>query len=341
MSTASYSQLAKLFHRLGNSYTAGLEIRHSFEREKDFGSPVYRRKMAIVSNALNQGTSLTDSLQQSDFFPPLVLSTVKAGERGGRMDQAFHRLAAHYDNLVKFRTRFLMAIGWPVFELMASILIFGALILIMGYLLDGKEGMRAPDWFGFGFQTRGNFILYVTVVLTFFTTLGLLVVGTMRGWYGTLPMRIARRVPIVGKTIECLSLARMAWTMSVAENAGMSAVETMQLALQSTQNYYYQQLEPELVSKIVRGQPFYTSMQETQSFPQDFLIFVDNGETAGKLAEVMDRASHTLQETAENNLKILSVVGFVVAFGFVAVIIGFTIISLYSQYIGTLNSLTQ
>lgn len=341
MATASYSQLSKLFRRLGNSYSAGLDIRHSFEREKDFGSPVYRRKMNQISGALQQGTSLTESLQQTEFFPSLVISTVKAGERGGRMDQAFVRLADHYENLVKFRTRFLMAIGWPVFELMAAIVIFGALILIMGYLLDGKEGLRAPDWFGFGLQTRGNFILYVTVILTFFTTIGLLVVGTMRGWYGTLPMRIARRVPVVGKTIECLSLARMAWTMSVAENAGMSAVETMQLSLQSTQNYYYQQLEPELVTKIVRGQPFHTSLQETHAFPQDFLIFVDNGETAGKLAEVMDRASHTLQETAENNLRILSVAGFVIAFGFVAVIIGFTIISLYSQYIGTLNSLSR
>jgi type II secretory pathway component PulF len=305
------------------------------------GSSAYRRRMKEISQAIDQGASLAESFSQSQFFPPLVVATIKAGEQGGRLDQAFRRLADHYENLVKFRTRFLMAIGWPVFELCAAITIFGLLILIMGYLLDGKEGLSAPDWFGFGLKTRGNFILYVSVVMTFFTSIALLVIGTARGWYGTLPMRIARRIPVLGKTIECLSLARMAWTMAVAENAGMSATETMQLSLEATQNYYYEQLTPELVTKIQRGQPFYLSLQETQAFPDDFLIYVDNGETAGKLAEVMEKASDNLQETAENNLRIISVVGFVVTFGFVAILVGFTIISIYSQYLGTLNSMMR
>jgi type II secretory pathway component PulF len=144
-------------------------------------------------------------------------------------------------------------------------------------------------------------------------------------------MRIARRLPLIGKTIECLSLSRFAWTASIAENAGMEAGETMQMALESTQNYYYERLIPEVTRGVRGGRQFHPTLRATGAFPADFLDLVENGETAGELAETMQRASDQLHESAENNLKTIAVVGFVVCFCFVAIVVGVTVISLFKQ----------
>lgn len=285
--------------------------------------------MSEVATDLTQGVSLSSALaNRQEFFPKLSLAVVQAGERGGRLDEAFQRLAKHYDNLVQFRNRFLTSIAWPVFELVAAIVILGLLILIIGFIYD-MNGLPPVDWFGLGFGTRGNFVIYVLLVLMAAAAITTLIVGTSRGWFGTLPMRIARRLPLVGPTIEALALSRFAWTASIAENAGMEAGETMTLALRSTQNFFYERLIPEVVGGVRAGGQYYEVLERTSAFPKEFLLLVENGEISGQMAESMDRASHQFQELAETNLKYISTIGFVLMLSFVGIVMAFTIISLY------------
>ena len=271
------------------------------------------------------------------YFPELAIAVVQAGEKGGRLEQSFARLSHHYDSLVKFRNNFLISIAWPIFELFAAIFIVGLLILIMGWVCE--TGNLAPiDWFGLGLSTMGNFVLYWTIMLVIFGTFFILILGVMKGWFGTLPMRIARNIPLVGKTIESLALSRLAWTMSVSENAGMSAVGISRLALRSTQNYYYKHLEPDVVQSITQGQGYYQAFKKTGAFPIDFLLYVENGETAGELAETMDRASNEHQQRAEQNMKIIGTVGFILMLLFVFLILGTTIVMMYQRlYIDQIN----
>jgi type II secretory pathway component PulF len=70
-------------------------------------------------------------------------------------------------------------------------------------------------------------------------------------------------------------------------------------------------------------------------------MYVSNGESSGQLAEGMDRVSKVLIDSAENNLKLISVIGFVVCLLFVAVLIGFTVITLYQRlYLDNLRELS-
>ena len=144
-------------------------------------------------------------------------------------------------------------------------------------------------------------------------------------------MKIIRWIPLLGKTAEALSLSRFTWTLSVAENAGMDAVEACRLSLRASENYYYTRLEEEVCESIQEGNSFYDSFLDTDAFPEDVLIYIQNGEEAGELAESMNRASDELQNRVEINLQLIGKVGFMVTFIFVAVVIGFTIITLYQQ----------
>lgn len=340
MAKISYHKMAKLFKRLQTSYSAGIDLLAAYQKERSIGSPQDRLQANRIVKSLKNGEALAAAMRSAQgYFPELAVAVVQAGEAGGRLEESFARLAKHYKDLVEFRTKFLMSIAWPAFELVACVVIFGLLILVMHYVMVDIGGLdESIDWFGMG-STTGNFLLYVAVMSLIFGTLALLVVGSVKGWFGTLPMRLARRVPVVGKTIESLALSRLSWTMSVAENAGMDAIDNAKLALAATENYYYKSLESNVCRDLRNGRSFYQAYGDTDAFPQDFLDYIDVGETAGELAETMDRASHDYQQKAEINMKVLGTIGFVLMFGFVAIVIGGSVILLAKKvYIDPLNN---
>ena len=338
MTKITMSQMAKLFHRLATSYTAGIDIRSAYQRESQTGSPAYRTKAQQIYKQLGGGQPLAEAMANTNgYFPELAISVVKAGERGGRLEESFARLSKHYGDLVAFRSKFLAAIAWPAFELFAAIMIVGGLMAICDSIFETME-MEKFDWFMMG-STVGNVIAYFVLVFLFFAVFTAIVVGTARGWFGTMPMRIALKIPLIGKTIECLALSRLAWTMSVAENAGMNAIETAQLALRSTENFYYMNLEPVISRNLQQGHPFYETFKATKAFPEDLLIYIDNGERAGELSESMDRASHELQARAELNLKAIGTIGFVLMILFVAAVVLVILVFAVQQYVNMLNSL--
>jgi len=340
MGRISQSQMAKLFNRLATSYTAGIDLRSAYQRETETGSPSYRVKAKQVCKALKDGMPLAESMAAADgYFPELALSVVKAGEAGGRLEESFSRLGKHYENLVKFRNNFLTAIAWPAFELVFAILLVGGLIAICDSVFRTLE--KEPiNWFLMG-STTGNVIAYFFLVFLFFAGLAILIIGTARGWFGTLPMQIAMKIPLIGGTIIALAMSRFAWTMSVAENAGMSAVETADLALRATDNFFYNRLRPKVNKTIQSGESFYRAFKATDSIPNDVLIYIDNGETAGELAESMTRCSEELQQRAERNLKAIGTIGFVLMLMMAAGLVLAIVVFVMSGYVGMINDLAQ
>ncbi len=332
MARITYNKMAKLFHRLEISYRAGIDLVTAYKKEREIGGPSDRLKANRVVNALKDGNALATAMKSLDgYFPELAIAVVMAGEAGGRLDESFGRLATHYKSLVEFRSNFLRSISWPVFQLAVCVLLVGVMIPILHWVMVDLGGMSEPiDWFGMG-STTGNLLLYIFVVVSFFGSLAMLIVGSIKGWFGTLPMRLARRVPLLGKTIESLALSRMAWTMSVAENAGMDALDNARLSLGATENYFYESLEEEVCEDLRNGKTFYKTYKATDAFPQDYLDYIDVGETAGELAETMDRASRDLQAKADQNMQVLGKIGFALTFAFVAVVIGGTVIVMYKR----------
>jgi len=296
MAKISQNQLSKLFQRLATSYRAGIDLRSSIER--------LAKAMAATNG----------------YFPELVVSVVKAGEAGGRLDDSFTRLGKHYKDLVAFRNSFLQAIAWPTFELLFAIGIVGILMAICDWIFTSLE-KQPINWLWMG--------------------IGLAIIGTARGWFGTAPLRLAMRIPLIGSTIRNLALSRFAWTMSVADNAGMNALDIAELSLNSTENVYYTQFAPEVKASLRAGHQFYPTFLNTNAFPDELLIQIENGETAGQLSESMAIASEELQRKAEANLHAIGKIGMVLMMLLGAGVVAFIAIFGMSQYANFIQDLAK
>ncbi len=340
MAQISQNQLAKLFQRLATSYRAGIDLRSSVQRESRSGSPVYQQKMKRVAKALDGGGSLAKAMAGTKgYFPELVVSVVKAGEVGGRLDDSFARLGKHYKDLVAFRNSFLRAIAWPAFELLFAVGIVGVLMAICDWIFTSLE-KQTINWFWMG-STVGNVVAYYVLAGMLFTAIGLSIFGTVRGWFGTSPLRFAMRIPLVGSAIRNLALSRFAWTMSVAENAGMNALDIADLSLRSTENIYYTQLGPEVKDSLQAGQQFYPTFLSTDAFPDELLMQIEIGETAGELSESMAIASEEFQRKAEANLHAIGKIGMVLMMLLAAGTVAFIAIFGMFQYTNFIQDMAK
>ena len=329
MSKPSYNQLQDWFHRLALLHRTGIDLRTSVDQLKQSSSGKARQVWASIAGMLAQGQSLADGMQQQGaYFPPLTLALIEAGERGGRLEQAAERLSLYYKALIELRKSFLTSIAWPVFELGMAILILGALILVLG-LVASITGTKPLDLFGFGWSTTQYFVTYCLLVIL---GIGSVVFGyqaVARGWLGIWPLEVARRIPVVGRTIEMMALSRASWALGTAYEAGLNAIDSLKLGLRSTQQWYYERHQTATEVGIRQGQTLAQVLRQTQSFPLDFLQVIENGELTGTIPESLAHLSQRYDDEIQRNMRMLSAIGGVLIMLMIFVSLGFVVIYLY------------
>lgn len=98
-------------------------------------SKVVRNKIAEngllkTSEELEKGLELADPLQRINFFPPLVVSTIRVGEYSGTLDNILEKLADFYDSEVESAIQSLIAVLEPLMIIIMALLI-GSIVIAM------------------------------------------------------------------------------------------------------------------------------------------------------------------------------------------------------------------
>jgi len=307
----STKQLARLCRRLATSLEAGLEVRSVWAREaKQATSPIARSRFRVVSESVNRGESLHEALSQTDdYFPPLFRELAHVGEQTGHLPEAFAELANHYDFQIKLSSTFLVAISWPLVELGVAIGAVGLLIYVLGAI--GQSRGMTFDVLGLGLSANLSLLVYIVTV----ATAGLLVAGTIyairRGLVWTHPVqRALLNVPVLGKALQSLALARLAWSLYLTTMSGMDIRRAVRLSVQSTRNARYTSGLKLIESRLTAGDSLFDAFVETYAYPDTFLDALHVGEETGKLDDAMARLARQYREEAEAAMKVLGVVGF-------------------------------
>ncbi len=329
--------------RVAQSYKAGIDLRTIWKREAKRGSgSLYKQHAEDVHERVDNGQMVGEAMAQANgYFPDLTVAVTTAGEKGGRLESSFALLAEHYTTMIRFRNQVLLSIAWPLFQLGFTIVFLGLMILVMGFIAQ-LAGIDEIDWLGLGLSTGQYFWLYVFFVAVALTAMFLVYQGIRLGWFGLAPFKLGRRLPLIGKIIDCLSLSRFAWALSVVTEAGINIKEGVRLALRATENFYYMDLEKELVEGLQQGQPLTETFENTGRFSDDFIMNVENGELTGNLPESLQKLADDYLETVQSLFKLLSTILFLVCFIIIAMIIVAAILFLFYTLVwGPTNEIMQ
>ncbi|MBM4088690.1 MAG: hypothetical protein FJ276_04570 [Planctomycetes bacterium] len=322
MGRISLRNLANLCYRLGTSLRAGVDVLRVLQQESAQGNSTFRSHMSEIARRVSGGSTLAEAVRACHgYFPPLTCELVDVGEQTGRLDEVLLRLADHYQHIRAVRRSFLTTIAWPAMQLTLALFILGLLILVLGVIDPSSKGV-------FGLAGPRGLLIFTLIVTFCLTALGLGVWGLLRGWFGTVPTAVMMRIPGVGHSIKTMALARVAWTLSLALEAGIDACRSIRMALDSTQNRYYTQHNNAVEAAVMRGVQYHEALRPTNAFPNDFLVSLSNAEETGTETESLSRLSQQLQERAEAASKALALIASFVIWGAILALIAFVVIYL-------------
>jgi type II secretory pathway component PulF len=330
--------LEGLCRRVGTSLEAGVDARTVWKREAERATGPLQSRLFEISDNISRGSSLAEAFRPTgDYFPSLLHEMVKVGEQTGHLDTIFNQLADHYQTHIKMRRMFLIAIAWPMMELILAIFVIGFGIWITGMIGQGT------DVLGLGLVGNKGLSVYVTLVLTAALVVAIIVRAINRGLVWTKPIqRFVFGLPGLGKQLQTLALARLAWSLHLTMNTGMDVRRSLALSLQSTQNARYTDQISAIDAEIMAGNSIHEAFRNVGGYPVEFLDTLAVGEQSGKLVESMGRLATQYQERARIAMAAVAVIAGVAVVVVVAAIIITLIFRIaYTSYIGPLYDATK
>ncbi len=125
--------LARISQSLSNLLASGVPINRSMLIVADVvGNNVFKAIMQKAVADVEGGKSISESLGQSSFIPPMMSQMMSIGEETGRLDQILEKLSDFYIGEVESLTNALVSLIEPMIIILLGA---GALLLVSGVML--------------------------------------------------------------------------------------------------------------------------------------------------------------------------------------------------------------
>jgi type IV pilus assembly protein PilC len=338
-SRISTKSLAMVCRSLGTMLHSGIALTKAFELASGkLGDLRCREALDGVRDGIARGDDVATAMRaQGNAFPGLVIDMVDVAEQTGALPEILIGLAEHYENNLRLRNTFVTAIAWPMFQLVAAILIIAVLILLLGWIADVR-GNEPVDVLGLGLLGPTGAIIWLTA--TFGTAAGLFVGYQVlaRSLQGKQVLdSILMRIPVAGNCMRSFGIARFSWAFYLTQQTGMPITRSLTASLRATANGAFIDAAPQIVSLVRSGETLSDALTAAELFPEDFLHMVRVAETSGTVPEALHRLSPQFEEQARRSLSALTVTLAWGIWGLVAAFIVFFIFRLAMFYVGMLS----
>lgn len=136
--------LGSMGRTMATLLSSGLTLLQALEAAGDAaGNAVYRRAMAEVSQGINRGESLAETMKWTGVMPSFVVEMVRVGEQSGSLEAMFGKIADYYDRQADEMATNLTALLEPLMLLLvggAVAFILVSLFMPILTLLNAVDG---------------------------------------------------------------------------------------------------------------------------------------------------------------------------------------------------------
>ena len=129
--------LARFANTFAMMYASGITILECIANSRDLANnQVIARSLEQVSREIESGKNLTQSFQNTDMFPPLVIRMLRVGEATGQLDQALRNVSYFYDRDVKDSIKKVQVLIEPAMTLILGALLGWVMLAVLAPIYD-------------------------------------------------------------------------------------------------------------------------------------------------------------------------------------------------------------
>ena len=123
---ATMSRFARILSTL---YRSGIPLLHGLDVVTGtLGNVIIARAVGTIKESISEGSGLTEPMEKSGVFPPMVTQMVGVGEETGQLDEMLTKVADYFDTEVEYSIRNLATTIEPLLlAVLAAMILFLAL----------------------------------------------------------------------------------------------------------------------------------------------------------------------------------------------------------------------
>lgn len=288
------------------------------------------------------GSTLAKALaDHPDVFSPVYINIVKAGESGGILDQVLDRLATQQEKDAEIVGKVKAAMVYPS-------VITGVTIAAFIFLMTAIVPKLAVVFESLGSElpVYTKVMLAISQALTrygIFLGAGLAVgVFLLRRFIKTPAGKrifdtFLLKLPIIGKILAKVNIARFARTFASLMSSGLGIVESLTITSASLSNSVFQTELLQVAGQVKNGKSMAASLKETKHFPGMVTQMAAVGEETGQVDTVLTKVAEFYEKEVDRVIASLTSVIEPILILVLGVMVGAVVISVF----GPISNLTE
>ncbi|NNM82197.1 MAG: type II secretion system inner membrane protein GspF [Burkholderiales bacterium] len=293
----SSPQLSLFTRQFSTLLAAGLTVEAALNTLVEQAEGEYARQIvAGVRAEVLSGQTLARALgKYGRAFPEIYRALVHAGEESGELGEVMLRLADYVESRNALRQKVMLAFLYPVAVTLVAISVITGLLV---YVVPQVIGVFRQSHQSLPYLTRALIASSDFMRATGWYWLALLASGiwafrrALRNedlryrWHGFL-----LRLPVAGKLIRGLNTARFANTLSILVGSGVPLIKALQAGSMVVTNLQLRASIEHSVDLVREGVSLSRALSEGKKFPPMLIHLIASGESSGRLAPMLERAS--------------------------------------------------
>jgi general secretion pathway protein F len=305
-------ELAVMTRQLSTLVSAGLPLVDCLSALIDqVDSQRLKSMLTQTRERVNEGTSLADALAEHPrVYSDLYVNMVRAGEASGALDVVLLRLADYTESTARLRSKVRSALTYP-----AVMLIIGSAILffLLSYVVpkitrifvESKQVLPLPTRILMAFSGMLStwwplFVVMLAVAALAFRYYVRTEAGRQR--YD----RWVLRVPVFGKLLQKIAVARFSRTLSTLLQSGIGLLPSLDIVKNIVDNRVLYDATEAARDAIREGQSIAPPLKKSGIFPPLMIHMIAVGEKSGRLEEMLFKTAETYEGEVDSTIATLT-----------------------------------
>lgn len=283
-----------LYGQLETLLSSGLDIQASLELiEQSFKKQKDQEVVQQLNKAIVSGKSFSESMEEVKHFSIYERYSIQIGEETGRLAFVLKDLSSFFEKTLSYQRQLMGALAYPIFVLSFSLL---AVLFLLRYLVPMFSGIYGR--FKQELPTLTQMVVqlsdWIAILMPYFLV-GLLCCIVVaysqrkKTWFRKITGWILLKIPLFGKIIQKVYLARFCQAMALLLVSGVPLLNAIKLVRQMIDFYPIGVSLEYTEQQVFQGAQLHETLANFSFYPAQALALIKVGEESGKLHLMFER----------------------------------------------------
>lgn len=303
----SVRAMATFYRQLGELLHSGVPILRALQLlARSKSNPKLGAVIGRIAEDVSDGEGLAESMSRHPrTFPTIHIAMVRAGERGGFLEEVLKRLALFLNRQAELRSTIISSMIYPMVLVVVGTIVVASVMVIFvpkfRSMLEGIGTLPIPTRIvmaGSDLLTSHGWVALIGVVVIAGVFFWAKQHKDFREWMS----RKSLRVWIIGPLLSSTAVARFCRILGTLLANGIPMLQAMTISKEATGNTVMVEAIEKATRSVQSGETLAEPLSASGLFEEDVIEVIRIGESANNLEEVLVSIAETIESRVDRLL---------------------------------------